>query len=258
MELSCSVLITDRDGWHKRLPLDQALIHIGSDARNHIVLETQRGSGVAPRHLQLVAISAPGQGYRAVNLSTNDIALGGSLTGSLAPRSALEISDGVQFQVGEFSLLFSLGEPCADIEPVPAAAAPVRAVAAQVEEETSRAIGLRLSLPGQTLSPDRPLEGTVTVHNRGREPGVQFRLELEGLEPDYYEMGPGPILFPNVEKAIVLRLNHPRGPALPAGKHTIRVSATAPDAYPGERAVVSREIEVLPYYSHALRLVAVD
>jgi hypothetical protein len=113
---------------------------------------------------------------------------------------------------------------------------------------------LRLSLPQPTVDPESPLEGTITVHNLGNEPGVQFRLELEGLERDWYEMGPGPILFPNVEKGVSLRIHHPRGPGILAGKREITVRCTAPEAYPGEDVTVSQVLEILPFYHHELHL----
>ena len=116
------------------------------------------------------------------------------------------------------------------------------------------AIWLRFSLPSPVLRPEHPLEGIVSVRNLGNQPGVQFKLEVDGWEPDCYQIGPGPILFPNVEKGVFLQIEHPRGPTPPAGRHQIRIRATAPETYPGEIATVIREIEVLPYYHHVLRL----
>jgi hypothetical protein len=94
----------------------------------------------------------------------------------------------------------------------------------------------------------------VLVRNLGTESGVQFQLELEGMDEASYEMGPGPILFPSAEKEVFLRLYHPRKPHPPAGAHRIRIRASAPDAYPGQSAVEFRDVEVLPYHHHTLRL----
>jgi hypothetical protein len=276
MEPSCSVQVTDRDGWQKTFPLEKPLVHIGSDPRNDIVLSAQQGTGVAPRHLQLIGLAAPKPGYRAVNLGDQGIPVSESGVTALAPRSALEITNGVSLTLGEFTLVFYLGEPWTDTRPEPVGRPPAgypaqgrppepahwagrgSATGITRQERTSAVIGLKLSLPDRDLDPDSPLEGSVIVRNQGHEPGVQFLLELEGLEPRCYEMGPGPILFPNVEKGVSLRLHHPRGPNPPAGRHIIRVHATAPEAYPGESAIVSREFQILPYYSHALSLVTMD
>jgi hypothetical protein len=83
-------------------------------------------------------------------------------------------------------------------------------------------------------------------------------MELEGWPSDQYDIGPGPILYPNAEKEVFFRLRHPRGPDLPAGKHRICVRALAPQAYPDQSVEVSQEIEVLPFYSHTLRLVSAE
>jgi hypothetical protein len=273
MEPICTVQITDRDGWQKAFPLEKSLLHIGSDARNDIVLAASRGGGVAARHLQLIVVPGGGGSYRAVNLSDQDISVGEAGSDPLLPRSALQITDGAQLRLGDFGLAFHLGEVCADtgspeaprpVAAVPYAVAPSPSVApprpvgdVQPTEEQTDAIGLRLSLPATALDPDWPLEGVVTVRNLGKEPGVQFRLELEGLDPQCYELGSGPVLFPNVEKGVLLRIRHPRDPRLLAGRHEFHIRAAAPEVYPGESVIVSQEIEVLPHYSHTLHLASV-
>ena len=265
MNQQISLEILDGNGWRKSFPLEKNLIHIGSDLRNDIVLETSRGTGVASRHLQLIAIPGEVQRYRAVNLGEANIPLAESGERVLAPRSMLELADGESLKLGEFTLVFHLGGGGA-AAPVPAPA--VRPGAAYAgtrppvvdigQEEASDVIGVRISLPSPVLDPEHSLEGLVTVHNLGSQPGAQFRLQVLGLDPECYEIGPGPILFPNVEKGVFLRLDHPRGPNPPAGRHLIRIRATAPEAYPGESATVSQELVIVPYHSHTLKIAVVD
>jgi hypothetical protein len=128
----------------------------------------------------------------------------------------------------------------------------------EVSDRASEVIGLKLFLPQTSLYPGQTIEGTVTVQNLGEQPGVQFRLELEGLEPDCYTLGPGPILFPNAARDIPLRLRHPQEPKPQAGKHRISIRALAPDAYPGQSAVVSQVLDIAPYYKHRLRFLVAD
>jgi hypothetical protein len=296
MNSSNRVEIIDRDGWRKVFPLEKPLLYIGSEAGNDIQLHASRGGGVAPRHLQLIAVPGDSPGYRAINLGDTDILLGDAADRPMAPRSAIEVADGECFQVGDFALIFYVGgPPAAGARPTPSAqptvtlassasaatvvsapeaparAETVRPARARADrapapaapgpvagQQSSASIGLSLSLPTSAVDPEGPLEGVVTVRNLGREPGVQFRLELEGLEPDYYEMGSGPILFPNVEKGVFLRIHHPRGPGILAGRREIAISATAPDAYPGESVTVSQVLDILPFHSHQMRLVARD
>jgi hypothetical protein len=66
-------------------------------------------------------------------------------------------------------------------------------------------------------------------------------------------MGPGPILFPNAEKEVFLRLHHSRKPSPAAGVQRISISATAPVAYPGQRAEASSELQIAPFYAQELR-----
>jgi hypothetical protein len=260
------VEIVDRDGWRKEFPLEKPLIYIGSDALNEIPLHASRGGGVAPRHLQLIAVPGDRPGYRAINLGDTDVVLGDEGDRSLQPRSAAEVTDGERFQVGEFTLLFHLGGVWAEGPPregarpavSPVAAPGVQAPAAPAGQRTSASIGVRLSLPRSKVDPNSPLEGIVAVRNLGNEPGAQFRLEVEGLEPDWYEIGSGPILFPNVEKGVRLRIRHPRGPGILAGRREISICCTAPEAYPGESVTVSHVLEILPFYHHELRLISTD
>ena len=245
-----TVQITDKESWRKIFPLPKSLIHIGSDPHNDIVLEPWRGQGVSPRHLQLIAIPGQGQRFRAVNLGESDIRLIGEEERTLPPRSAAEIGDGERVRLGDFLLIFQLGGAAPAAGPA-ATAAPGRPAV----QGTTAAIGLSLNLPATDLAPDRPLEGRISVQNLGDRPGVQFKLEVEGLDEDCYEIGAGPILFPGVAKDVLLRLHHPRRPRPPAGPHQIRIRATA-DEYPGEAATVTQEIRILPFYSHELRLLA--
>ncbi|MEJ2209161.1 MAG: FHA domain-containing protein [Anaerolineae bacterium] len=283
--------IIDRDGWRKVFALEKPLLFIGSDARNDIVLESRRGGGVAPRHLQLVSAavgapaaasnnahgsgSGPAPAYRVINLGDRDVVVGEAGGRSLAPRSAMNIVDGDTLRLGDFGLVFHLDAAATPLAAPgmqrPVVASPPVSTRLSATESTraegatevvgvgepSLHIGLQLLLPRSRLDPDRPLEGLITVSNLGDEPGVQFRLEVEGLHPDCYEIGPGPILFPHVEKAVHFRLHHPRGPAMAAGQHQIQIRASAPDAYPGESASVSCEIEILPYFRHVLALAEV-
>jgi hypothetical protein len=230
--------VTDREGWRKQSPLQKSITYIGSDPTNDIVLERARGSGVAARHAQLIAWPSS-QGYRLVNIGDREIWLGPSSAQAISPHSFVDLTDGDSFRIGDFILVFHGNGQSAS---------------APGGDRTAGAIGLRLVLPQVQLHPDRSLDGAVLVRNLGDKPGAQFKLEVEGLERQWYEMGPGPILFPGAEKEVAFRIYHPRAPQPPAGDHTIRIRAIAPDAYPGTSAVISQVIRILPFYSHKLRL----
>jgi len=265
----CKVGITDRDGWYKEFMLERNLIYIGSDPSNDIALSAARGAGVAPRHLQLVRAQGDRQWYSAVNLGDTEVVLGQAGDRIIAPRSAADIAPGDRLQLGEFTVVFSAGvgevswEPAAVVgsqgletsrTAYPRAAAPWPGGQDRQEQPSSTVIGLQLFLPHTSLDPARPLDGAIMLRNLGNKPGVQFKLEVEGLESDCYDIGPGPILFPKAEKEVPLRLRHPRRPQVSAGEHRIAIHASAPEAYPGEVATVSQTLRILPFYHHTLRL----
>jgi hypothetical protein len=240
MNQNATLDVIDREGWRKEVPLQRTIVHIGSDPRSDIVLESARGAGVAPLHAQLIAANS-GLGYQLVNLGDADILLGPSGDQVLPPRSVTRLADGLLFKLGEFTLIFHCGDE-----------GPSEGFAGD-----SRYIGLKLSLPQMRLGPKRLLEGRVTVSNLGERSGVQFNLELEGLEPDCFDIEPGPILAAGATKEVSFRLYH-RGDRPLAGDRRIVIRAAAPHAYPGEEMAVSQVIEILPLYRHSLRLLSPD
>ncbi len=271
------ITITDRDGWRKEFTVQKSIVYIGSDPGNDIVLDGARGTGVAPRQLQLLTLASNGAGYRIVNLGALDVHLGVANDRALSPFGSTVLRDGEQIKVGDFTLVFAnldvlmsgasaLPSASAAMS-APSASAPMTSAAtastpstpptvADIQTDaasTANSIGLRLLLPSLPLATDRPLEGTIVVRNQGTRPGAQFRLQIEGLDPTWYEIGPSPILFPNAEKEIPLRIVHPRKPSPPAGEFRFTVRASAPEAYPREVASVTQSINILPYYSHKLR-----
>jgi hypothetical protein len=239
--------IINRFGWRKDFVVDKPIIQIGRDARNDLVLDDGFESGIAPRHAQLLPSSVNRQGLRLVNLSEKDIlvyaqggkgelnaALAQPPSATIAPRSSGEIGSGDLLKMGDFSLIFQGGASYSEV------------------------VRLSVDMPSKALTLDRPLTGTLNLHHVGNKAAVQFKIELEGLDPDSYELGPGPVLFPNAEKQVNFRLMHPKRAYPPAGTHQITFHVTAPDAYPGERATVSTDIEVAPIYRHKMRVMVSD
>jgi hypothetical protein len=239
--------VINKFGWRKDFVVDKPIIQIGRDARNDLVLDDGFENGIAPRHAQLLPSSINRQGLRLVNLSDKDIliyaqgskadvsvTLAQPPSATIAPRSSGEVSSGDLLKLGEFSLIFQGGASYSEV------------------------VKLTIDLPSKQLTLDRPLSGTLTIHHVGNKAAVQFKIELEGLDPDSYEIGPGPVLFPNAEKQVPFRLMHPKRPYPLAGAHQITFHVTAPDAYADERATVSAEIEVAPIYRHKMRVVVMD
>jgi hypothetical protein len=233
--------VADREGWHKEYPLAKAIVSIGSDPRNDVVLERTRGGGVSPRHLQLIS-ATDGPGYRLINMGDTDVQVGQGQ--ALAPRAFAEIGPNETVRVGEFILVF-YGEGR-----LPAA----RSGGGGGRDTKSASIGLTLSVSGTRLALGQPLDGVATIRNQGDKTGVQFKLEADGLDPQCVEIGPMPILFPNAEKEVFFRVHHPQAARPLAGEFRLRLRASAPAAYPGESTTAAAVIQVDPFYSHELRL----
>ncbi|MCB0155513.1 MAG: hypothetical protein KDF65_12025 [Anaerolineae bacterium] len=228
--------IITQHGWAREYPLTKGIIHIGSAPTNDIRLDERFGGGVAPLHVQLITISNGSPVYKLINLGETNLVVGADEELLLAPQAVLDLTDGLQFKVGEFTLIFHSGGPTES-----------------GSIQLSRSIGLTLELPHTQLAPHQALEGVVVVSNLGHQMGARFDLTLEGLEPDCYELAPGPLLSSGAEKEVFFCLYH-RGHKPLAGSYQLVIRATAPETYPGEQATASQLIEVLPHYQHGLSL----
>ena len=236
-----SVIVTDRDGWRKEFPLAKSIVHVGSAPNNEIVLEPSHGSGVAARHVQIIATA---QGARLVNIGTSAIGVGAAGQNSAPPLAVVDLPAGEVVRIGDYTLTIQTnGSTGRVVSSGPSGTSSALGV-----------IGLRAAFPATQLWPDKPLDGTVLVRNLGDKSGAQFKLDITGLEPDYMEIGPGPVLFPGAEKPVMLRLTHPKRPVPPAGDLRLQIRATAPTAYPEAATTLTQIIQVMPYYHYRLFL----
>jgi hypothetical protein len=232
--------VINKLGWRKEFVLEKSIIQIGRDERNDIVLDDGLSNDVSARHAQLLPSSASRNGMRLINLSSSTITVYKGETSNesngttLEPRSSTEIVSGDRAKLGSFTLVFNSGD------------------------SRSEVVRLAVDIPDANLNLNSPLRGTLKIHHVGDKAAVQFKIEIRGLESQFVEIGPGPVLFPNAEKQVEFRLMHPHRPKPPAGAHSITFVVTAPDAYPGEEATISHTIQVAPYFQHRMRVVVMD
>jgi hypothetical protein len=271
-----TVEIIDAGGWRKTYPLDKNIIHIGSDARNDIAIENFHGAGLAARHVQLITSPTGAQGYRLINIGPLELRSGEDAARLIAPHSAIDLADGEVIKLGDLTFIFrrdrsaeaaprdngqSIPAPRPAPAPIGAATPDIRprnydesAVSSPAPAAAGAAISAILNLPQTRLAPDQVIDGSITLKNLGDKPGVQFKLEITGLDARCCEIGPGPILFPNAEKQVLFRVRHPMRPTPPAGEQPFTLRVTAPGAYPGEAATVNGSITLLPFFKHELKL----
>jgi hypothetical protein len=248
--------VIDKDGWRKTFSCEKTLFHIGSAAMNDLILDARRGAGVSTRHAQLIALP-DGTGYRLVNLGDTNILLvesagdnpPGDKPTPVPPHNVGTIGNGSVLKMGEFTLHFQ-GEA------VIRSSAGSSPVAAPTSARSSH-IGLRLSLPYTTLAPHQTLVGKLLIGNHGDRAGVQFDLELEGIESECYRIEPAPLLSSGAESEVGIRFYQRGGKPL-AGEHMVTIRAIAPQAYPGEEATVTCTLKVEPFFKHTLRPVPVS
>ena len=186
-------------------------------------------------------------GYTQTAIPTTP-AMASASSGAVPVAAAVGTAASAAFGGGQASMAGAFNAP-----PMAAPAS-----AASPNALSGDSIGLRLQLPQTILTLDAPLEGTVVVRNAGNRPGAQFRLEIQGLPAECCEIGPGPILFPNAEREVPFHLTHTHQATPPAGDTQLLIRATAPDAYPGQVAMVTQTIQVAPFYQHSLILRATD
>jgi hypothetical protein len=225
--------VIDREGWHKEFLVEKTFTYIGSDSRSDLILGPGHGSGVLSPHAQLIVSNQSGD-CKLVNLANTDVVMGPSGGEMLKPLSAVTLSEGSVFRLGEFTLVFRGGDTVAAVSP----------------GHSGKNIGLTVSMPSSRLEPHRALEGSIKVSNLGNARGAaQIELELIGLEPSCYDIEPGPILFPHAEKEVFFHIYH-RGSKPLAGENQVTIRATAPKVYPDEEITVTRTIKVAPVYLH--------
>ena len=233
---SAKLMATDPEGWQKEFTLDKALVYAGSDPTADIHLVAPQ---VAPRHFQLLL--APTAPARLINLSTAPLtitrAVGAPANGadptlaagaaiSVAPRQSTDLDEGDWIELAGYRLLF-LGAA-----------------------SRSSNFQARVELADSSLRYDQPLEGALVISHTGSVAGVQFDVTLQGYDPQFCHVDPGPILFPGVERAVKFRLAHTQQSAPPAGDHTITFVITAPEDYPGEMVTVRRLIQIAPFRTY--------
>src|SRR5258705_11292558 len=121
------VAVTDQAGWSKEFSLVKTIAYVGSDKRNDIVLDPERGAGVSARHLQLISVAT---GYRLINMGDTEVRLGANAEVAVPPRAFVEVNPGEQIQVGDFKLVFQGLGPGASKD----------------SDGNSRSIGLKMNL----------------------------------------------------------------------------------------------------------------
>lgn len=226
--------VINPEGWKREFPLRRSILYVGSAAGSDILLPVAE---IAPRHLQFVPSTSNRMGYRMINLGGASVVVrgaGSSDPREVASRASTELNDGDRIEVGGYTIAFYSGDM------------------------SSQVIQLRLEAPIARVELDKPLEGALYIRNGGDRAGVQFLVEVQGIDNRFVQIESGPVLFPDGEKRVAFRISHPHASSPAAGDQPINFVVTAPEGYPGETAVASLVVSIAPYFAHKVRLIAIE
>jgi hypothetical protein len=230
MEPRVTAILTNAQGWQKRVPLDVGLHWIGTAPGCTIRLTD--GENIAPYHVQIVN-NANEAHIRLVNLSGQALILERNGQNEIvAERSMQDIFANEVLHLGTFTLQFDIHK-----QYVPHTVA---------HEKNQHILGLRLVLSSHVLQPGTMIHGRLYLRNLGDQP-CQFDVDLEGLPRENYEIDPPPLIHPGGEESSDLRIYH-RLISPAAGNVLLTLRVGAPAVYPGRELMIQQTIRVLPNY----------
>jgi hypothetical protein len=117
----------------------------------------------------------------------------------------------------------------------------------------SASIAASLLFQDTVLFPDAANIAVLTLHNTGKVFPCQFQVRLNGLPGDCFRIDPVPLLHANAQEQIRISLFH-RTTYPTAGFHELKLSVSAPKAYPGEEVLIRQKIYVKPFFEPAIAL----
>ncbi len=230
MEPRVTAILTNEQGWQKRISLDEGIHWIGTAA--NCTIRLPEGESIAPYHVQIVN-NAHEAHVRLVNLSSQGLILESSAGDEiLAPHGMQDVFETEILHLGSYGLQFDIHKEY---------------VAQQVaREQNQHILGLRLVLSGHVLQPGAVIHGRLYLRNLGDQ-SCQFEVELDGLPAENYEIDPPPLIHPGGEESSDIRIYH-RLISPPAGNLLLTLRVSAPAVYPGRELMVQQVLKVVPNY----------
>ncbi len=274
MESQIHLEIIDKENGQrsaKELSLQKRFQYIGSDPKTDIILAGAE-RGVTPKHLQII-LEAGGQQPRCkvVNLSATPVPVSNSSQELLERLSAMSVNGGECLRVGAYELIFHLGDSGFNSSFSDPSQAPGPAMVASQflapegagtnptrlsgERPAGSSVALRVDLPSRPLTPEDALDGWIYVMNLTQRRDVQVNLRLDGLPAEKFRIGQAPLLYPGAEQNVFLHLEHPQSTSIPPGPLTLTISAEIGDGEEKETIQVSKQVQITPFYRHAIQLV---
>lgn len=230
MEPRVTAILTNVQGWQKRVPLDEGIHFVGTAL--NCAIRLPEGENIEPYHLQIV--NNAGEAHlRLVNLSRQALILDCNERNEIIPeREMQDVFANETLHLGSYLLQFDIHK-----QYIP------QKVAC---EKNQHILGLRLVLSSHVLQPGTMIHGRLYLRNLGDQP-CQFTVDLEGLPRENYEIDPPPLIHPGGEESSDIRIYH-RLVSPEAGNVLLTLRVGAPAVYPGRELVVQQTIRVVPNY----------
>lgn len=225
------LLIVEKSGWSKSLKIDRAVIRVGSASSNDIQLQSPE---IAAVHIQIFNPSVTDSYCKVVNLA-HEIAVKVSRDIHKLPSFAsVNVRDGDEILLDGYSITFRLPQSTNVLKP-------------------ARKIQGNLCLTEAFLRPEHATTGVLTIMNAGEQSGCQFKVEVQGLPADCYQIDPIPLMYQGAQEDVRVQFFH-RTHYPSAGLQTILIKLSSPESYPGEELLIRQEIYVAPVFRQVLEL----
>ena len=225
------LLIVEKSGWSKSIKTDRAVTRVGSAPSNDIQLQSSK---IASVQLQILHSTDTDSRCKVVNLAHEITAKISGEIRRLSTCAVVDVHDGDEILLDNYSIAFRL---------------PLSANVMQ----SARMIQATLSFADAVLRPKFATTGVLTIKNAGEHSACQFRVDIEGLPTDCFQIDPIPLMYSGAQEEVLVRIFH-RILYPSAGRQTIVLKVSAPESYPGEELMIRQDIYVTPVFKQALEL----
>lgn len=215
------IVLNEQNGRQTSFIPNKSIVSVGYAPSCDLKLAPNIGS---PIHLQVIySVDQNLDRCKIIIFGPETTLIRQSKRTALSPSSQIEVFDKDEIQIGPYILFFELANTSGIIK-------------------GSSVISASLVFRQTTLSPEKSTIGLLKLQNLGQI-SCQFQLEISGLPGDCIRHNPIPMLPPQGQGQVEIRLSH-HGRHPSAGMHELKFAVASSQAYPGEEVVLIQPIYV--------------
>ena len=219
------IRVINKSDWEKNYNFDKSIVRVGSQTSCDIALE---GKDIQPLHLQITQVNGTDKSYVMRVFSENVTITRGGQVITAMKLSPYDMVDGDKVSFGSYRMIISLEDEKSRVR-------------------TSLHMQAEMFMAKRDLSPDSPLNGTVTLRNLGTEKPCQFNIRITGIPNECLQTGPMPYIYPGGSSSVGFMISHLETTP-PPGFHTVSIRLSAPSEYFGEVLEFNQDIYVTPVF----------